>query len=183
MSNDQIRTEAELLSIFRDRRREKISAQNMRDLIKSCRVDLIAYLIENSDLLNYDPGYVLISAEDGSIDTASVTVDELAYLSGTTSNIQDQIDAAASEAAAATAAIQDLDVFVWNEVPSGTLNGVNAVFTLAYTPVVGKLMLFKNGILQKVGSGNDYTISGSTISFQAGNIPGTSDVLLASYGK
>jgi len=54
---------------------------------------------------------------------------------------------------------------VINETPSGTLDGVNNTFTLANDPVDGSLMLFYNGVLQKPGAGNDYTISGNTITF------------------
>lgn len=71
--------------------------------------------------------------------------------------------------------------FVDKEVPSGTKNGSNATFTLANTPTSGSEHLYLNGILQNVGSGNDYTITGATITML--NIPLASDVLLASYRK
>jgi hypothetical protein len=63
-------------------------------------------------------------------------------------------------------------------VPTGTVNGVNAVFTLPTTP--GSIVLvFRNGLLQKPGGGNDYTISGVTITFVVA--PLTGDSLLAVY--
>lgn len=49
------------------------------------------------------------------------------------------------------------------EVPSGTINGSNVTFTLSATPVAGTVKLFKNGLLLLAGAGNDYTISGATI--------------------
>jgi hypothetical protein len=55
--------------------------------------------------------------------------------------------------------------FVTREVPSGSVNGSNAVFTLANTPVAGTEQVFLNGLLQQEGVGNDYTISGDTITF------------------
>jgi hypothetical protein len=55
--------------------------------------------------------------------------------------------------------------FVTREVPSGSVNGSNAVFTLANTPVAGTEQVFLNGLLQQEGAGNDYTISGDTITF------------------
>jgi hypothetical protein len=73
--------------------------------------------------------------------------------------------------------------FVFNEVPAGTVNGVNATFTLANTPTAGTVGVFKNGIRQFVGAGNDYTISGLTLTFLAGNIPQTGDNLIADYLK
>ncbi len=74
-----------------------------------------------------------------------------------------------------------LSNFVFNEVPSGTVNGSNATFTLANTPVAGTLSLYVNGVRQLVGTGNDYTISGNTITFLSGAIPVTGDQILADY--
>jgi hypothetical protein len=73
--------------------------------------------------------------------------------------------------------------FVTNEVPTGTVDGANAVFTLANTPTVGTVALHKNGVRQLVGAGNDFTISGTSITFLAGNIPQVGDNLLADYLK
>lgn len=58
--------------------------------------------------------------------------------------------------------------FVGNETVTGTINGANTTFTLANTPAnisggVSSLMLFYAGTLLKPGAGNDYTLSGSTI--------------------
>lgn len=68
-----------------------------------------------------------------------------------------------------------------SEIPTGTVNGVNAAFTLAHTPVVGSEHVFKNGLRQLGGAGNDYTISTTTITFLAGNIPQTGDVIVVDY--
>jgi len=73
--------------------------------------------------------------------------------------------------------------FVTREVPTGTVNGSNATFTLANTPTAGTEHVFVNGVLQNVGAGNDYTISTTTITFQSGAIPQTGDVVLVSYMK
>jgi hypothetical protein len=70
---------------------------------------------------------------------------------------------------------------VFSEVPSGTVDGVNAAFTLANTPAANTLRVYKNGIRQKAGSGNDYQLATATITFEAGNLPQTGDVLLADY--
>jgi hypothetical protein len=71
--------------------------------------------------------------------------------------------------------------FVYGESPSGTINGVNPTFTLANTPT--GLSLYKNGLRQAAGAGNDYTLAAATITFLAGNIPQTGDVLMADYSK
>ncbi len=69
--------------------------------------------------------------------------------------------------------------FITRETPSGTINGSNATFTLANTPVAGTEHLYLNGILQDSGAGNDYTISGATIT--ALNVPISGDKLRVSY--
>lgn len=71
--------------------------------------------------------------------------------------------------------------FVTRETPSGTVNGSNPTFTLANTPTAGSEHIFINGILQDAGAGNDYTISGATITFLTGSIPLTGDKVRASY--
>ncbi|MBZ5635298.1 MAG: hypothetical protein LAO55_19405 [Acidobacteriia bacterium] len=70
--------------------------------------------------------------------------------------------------------------FADGEVPSGTVNGVNTVFTLAATPSpAGSLELYRNGLLMRQGS--DYQINTNTITFFVGSIPKTGDLLVASY--
>lgn len=69
--------------------------------------------------------------------------------------------------------------FVCREVPAGIINGTNAVFTLSNTPTANTEQVFLNGILQNVGAGNDYTISGNTITFAIPPI--VTDVILVNY--
>ena len=67
------------------------------------------------------------------------------------------------------------------EVPSGALNGSNAVFTLANTPAPGwKITVERNGLALHVLAG-DYTISGRTITFPSSEIPQAGDTLIATY--
>lgn len=69
---------------------------------------------------------------------------------------------------------------VITESPSGVVDGTNRNFGLSYPPVF--LILFKNGLAQSVGIGNDYTLSGQTVTFNVGlatPLPG--DVLSAFY--
>ncbi len=65
---------------------------------------------------------------------------------------------------------------VVDEVPTGTINGTNAVFHLANT--AQKLKLYVNGVRQVPTV--DYTISGSTITF-IGEVPIPTDRLRADY--
>lgn len=71
--------------------------------------------------------------------------------------------------------------FVTREIPSGTINGSNVTFTLANTPTVGTEEVFLNGLLQDSGAGNDYTISGGTITMLTAPISG--DKIRVSYMK
>lgn len=71
--------------------------------------------------------------------------------------------------------------FVTGETPSGTVNGSNVTFTLANAPTAGSQELYLNGILLESGTGNDYTISGVTISMLV--TPQTGDKLRATYRK
>lgn len=74
--------------------------------------------------------------------------------------------------------------FVFNEIPSGTVDGSNAVFTLANTASSsGSIRVYKNGIRQLPGAGNDFHCSTTAITFLAGNIPQTNDNLLCDYMK
>jgi len=61
--------------------------------------------------------------------------------------------------------------------PSGTINGSNKVFTLPTTPGT-ILFIFRNGVLQQ-GGGNDFTLTGSTVTFVSA--PSTGDIILAVY--
>jgi len=71
--------------------------------------------------------------------------------------------------------------FVTRETPAGVVNGSNTSFVLGNTPVAGSESVFLNGILQEPGAGNDYTISGSTITYLTA--PVTGDKVRVSYVK
>lgn len=64
---------------------------------------------------------------------------------------------------------------VIGEVPSGS----GTTFTLAHTPLSGTLQLYRGGVRQQSGAGNDYTISGTTITFSVTVSAG--EILLADY--
>lgn len=68
--------------------------------------------------------------------------------------------------------------FVDKEVLS-PVNGVNNVYILKYTPELGSVSVYYNGMLQKEGLNEDYTISGRVITFNSPPVSGSK--LLASY--
>ncbi len=50
--------------------------------------------------------------------------------------------------------------------PTGSINGSNTSFTLSPTPAASSnVNCFLNGVQQQQGAGNDYTISGATITY------------------
>lgn len=69
--------------------------------------------------------------------------------------------------------------FVFNETPSGTINGSNTFFTIANTPIAGKVAVYLNGML--MDESDDYTISGSTITFSVA--PTAGDKVRVTYIK
>lgn len=77
--------------------------------------------------------------------------------------------------------IVDKAIFVVRETPTGAVNGANTTYTLANTPFAGSEQVFLNGILQEPGAGNDYTISGTTITYLTA--PATGDRLRVTYIK
>jgi hypothetical protein len=71
--------------------------------------------------------------------------------------------------------------FVTRETPSGSVNGSNTSFGLANTPTTGTESVYLNGVLQEPGAGNDYTISGATITYLTAPLSG--DKIRVSYMK
>ncbi|MGA2116389.1 MAG: hypothetical protein ABSH56_16730 [Bryobacteraceae bacterium] len=70
--------------------------------------------------------------------------------------------------------------FIDAELPAGTINGVNASFTLANAPSpAASLDLYRNGL--RLAAGSDYYLSGNAITFVSAATPQTGDTLLADY--
>jgi hypothetical protein len=68
---------------------------------------------------------------------------------------------------------------VFSETPTGTIDGLNATFTLAHTPVTGTLLLFLQGVLKV--SGVDYTLTTNSIVMDPASVPQGADTFLAYY--
>ena len=65
------------------------------------------------------------------------------------------------------------------ETPTGDINGSNVTFTLANTPVSGTEDVKRNGVSLNAGAGNDYTISGNTITLATAPVSG--ETILVTY--
>lgn len=76
-----------------------------------------------------------------------------------------------------TDAVADTDVKFEDE--TANVDGIETDFTLSSTPIANSVQVFLNGLLQQVGSGKDYTISGTTVSFATA--PASGDILLIHY--
>lgn len=70
-------------------------------------------------------------------------------------------------------------IFIDDEAPTGTKDGANLTFTLAYAPVGDSLRLYLNGTF--LIPGTDFTVSDKTITLDAGSAPISSDTLTAYY--
>ena len=71
---------------------------------------------------------------------------------------------------------------VYNEVPTGVINGSNTAFTLANTPANNTVArLYLDGLRLLEGGGNDFTISGSAVTMLYA--PATGQNFLADYLK
>lgn len=52
----------------------------------------------------------------------------------------------------------------WNEILTGSVDGINKQFTLAFVPAPSSaLMLFINGVKQRQGIDSDFTLTGSIV--------------------
>ena len=58
-----------------------------------------------------------------------------------------------------------VNIFSDKEIPLGDIDGVNSLFKLLRTPILGSEHVYLNGILQESGNGNDYIILNSNITF------------------
>ncbi len=75
-------------------------------------------------------------------------------------------------------AIETGTYFVFNEIPSGLINGVNKTFTLASAPKpTDKCEVFINGIKQKLTT--EYSLSGAIITMI--NAPAPTDTIFVNY--
>jgi len=73
------------------------------------------------------------------------------------------------------------DEYIANEVPAGNINSINTIYTLANTPSPGTVSVHLNGVLQTPGASYDYTLSGTTITFN--KAPHTGSEILVNYVK
>lgn len=117
-----------------------------------------AFVVVEEGSINADTIWLCTANQGGTINSTAITFQQIPTTSGL-SNTN----------------------FVDKEIPSGSINGSNTAFTLANTPILGSEHVYLNGMLQESGAGNDYTISGASITMLSA--PLTGEKLRISYRK
>ena len=113
-------------------------------------------------------GSILMAAAGGAATYTPVTGDVTISSTGVTAVL-----------ATGATGFSKIGKFKTSTTPSGTINGVNAAFTLGSTPVVGTEEIYLNGQRMFPGAGNDYTISGTAVTMLV--VPITGDRLTSDY--
>jgi hypothetical protein len=109
----------------------------------------------------------------------AAVIDSGGLIDGATGNLGDCVHVDGSSGPCGTAAGSNV-AYSDGETPSGLVNGANTVFNLNFTPSpAASLMFYRNGILMK--QGNDYLLSGNTVTFFTAAVPESGDLLTASY--
>jgi hypothetical protein len=130
-----------------------------------------ALAVRPTEGAGYSIGRTAIINPSGQIDAASGNLGDCMHVDGSSG-------ACGTAGSGGSGGI--LPLFSDAETPGGTLNGINAAFTLLFAPSpVNSLILFRNGLLQTHGF--DFSQAGNLITFLAGSIPQAGDELTASY--
>ncbi len=121
-----------------------------------------------------------LNAISNSVNTLTATTGGFnSTVSGLASSVTNLTNIVSGLVSAGTSA-GNSPTFFDGEVPQGAVNGSNAIFNLTNAPnPASSLSLFRNGVLQKVGS--DFSLSGSTITFFTASVPRSGDLVQSSY--
>jgi hypothetical protein len=125
-------------------------------------------------------GIGITNGTAGQIIVAAVTTGNATWRTMSGDVTIDNVGATAVNHTAGSGFLKYTD-FVYNETPGGTINGSNTAFTVASTPQNSSLELVLNGVVLEPGAGNDYTVSGTSITMLFA--PATGDKLRAYYVK
>jgi hypothetical protein len=112
----------------------------------------------------------------------AAVIDQAGQIDGATGNLGDCVKVDGSSGPCGSGGGGGVPSFSDGETPTGAINAINTTFTLNFSPSpTVSLTLSRNGLLMKQGT--DYSLSGAVITFFAGSVPQTGDVLLASYRR
>ena len=128
--------------------------------------------IKISDVTGLSAALSQINSSLASLTTTVTT------LNATVTNLTATVNTLSSK----VSSLVPVPIFVDFEMPAGSIDGTNPVFTLNAAPSPpSSLVLNKNGL--KLASGGDYSVSGNSILFAAGAVPQPGDQLIASYRR
>ena len=129
--------------------------------------------LEEENILVAKNGLVQTPGDDYTVDTEDFNI---VFVSGNIPQVGDSLVAMMEQP-------PNPAELVFNEVPAGDVDGSNDTFTVEHEVVSSRLLLSKNGLVQRPG--DDYTFSPSAqeITFLSGSIPQTNDKLLAFYER
>lgn len=118
----------------------------------------------------YNPASLRVKEQDGTPNVPGVVT--LVFPNGSVTDLgRGAVSIVASAPAGSTVVI--------DETPTGNINGINDTFTLAHAPS-GGLLLFVSS-LGKAWAAVDYNLAGAVITFIAGHLPQTGDLISATY--
>ena len=130
--------------------------------VTNLNADLAARPMKGS---NYAPAHAAMIDSLGSISSVSGNGGDCVHVDGSSG---------------ACGSTTSYPVFVDADPPSGSINGLNTVFTLNQTPSPStSLSLYRNGMMQRQGV--DYSLAANTVTFVSGARPQTGDILTAFY--
>lgn len=115
----------------------------------------------------------IVDANDSNASRKELIADLMTAVAGTGITATDGV----LSADAITDNIIEADILFENE--SDNCNGSQVEFTLSETPLSNSVQVFLNGLIQEAGSGKDYTITGTTITFAVA--PASGDILMIHY--
>ena len=141
--------------------------------------------IDAVDPLVYEDGAISLPSADAATDGYLTAPDWTAFAAKEPSLGFPAADGQALVSTAAGirswAALPTVPSFADSETPAGTVNGTNAVFTLAHAPLTGSTRVYKGAspaTLQRLAP-SQYSVTGSTLTFTAA--PATGSALLIDY--
>ena len=137
-------------------------------------------------------GVLALDLNELTAETVAVATDSIAFLDETDNSsklesIADLATAMAGTGLTATAGVLSVDSITDNivegdiqvENESANCNGIVVEFTLSNTPITASVQVYLNGLLQESGSGKDYQVSGTAVTFATA--PATGDILIIHY--
>jgi hypothetical protein len=140
-----------------------------------------AQLIQISDVLGLQSALnVRPTTGAGFVVSHTAVINASGSIDGSVGNLTDCVHVDGTSGPCGSSSSSSSTGFVDAEGPAGTMDGVNATFTLANAPnPASSLAIYRNGLRLKQMA--DYTVASNTIVFVTGAIPQPSDSLLASY--